>query len=90
MHFMDITRSEVIALTVVLILPAGIAFFLGRRCPRTWLGFLIAIFWIPSLLIVCPPGARATIVGAALWSFVPIIIGFFCGVMRRPLKPHDS
>jgi hypothetical protein len=50
---------------------------------------LVAILWIPSLLLVSPPGARATIIGAALWSFFPIIIGFTCGVMRRPLKPHD-
>ena len=90
MHFFDdITGSEAFALAGILLVPSVIAYLLGQRCSRTWLGLLVAILWLPSLLLFCGPAARATIFGATLLSFFPAIIAFTCGVARRPLKAHD-
>ena len=90
MHFIaGITLPEFFGLVCVLIVPSTIAYLLGRRFSRIWLGLLLAILWLPALLFFCPPAARATIFGATLLSFIPIVISFTCGVARRPLNSND-
>ena len=82
-YLKDITVQEVFGLAVVFIVPSIIGYLLGRHIRRTWLGLLLAIFWIPSLLLFCPVGARAGIVGITMLSFFPILISFTVGAARR-------
>jgi len=59
------------------------AYPLGKRVRPAWIGFLVAVAWLPLLLLGVPPGDRATAFGVLLWSLVPILIGFRWGRADR-------
>jgi hypothetical protein len=88
-YLKDITSQEIFGLALVFTVPSVIGYLFGRHIHRTRIGFLLAILWIPSCLLFCPPTARAAIVGITLLSFLPIIISFTVGVARKPLNEHD-
>jgi hypothetical protein len=81
---LDITFGEIPGLIVVLVVAGAIGYLLGRHCSQGLLGFTLAVLWLPLLPAVAHPTVRATVFGAILISFVPIVIAFTFGRARRP------
>lgn len=83
---MDITVPEALSIIGVISVPSMISYALGRRFSPAWLGLVLSLAWLPLLFIACPPAARATVFGAILLSFIPVVLAFTVGVARRPRK----
>lgn len=86
---MDITLPEVLGLAAVLVVPSAIGYLLARHCSRAWLALVLAFSWLPLLLLVVPPTARATVFASILLSCLPIIAAFAVGRARRPLNRNQ-
>jgi hypothetical protein len=85
----DITMQEVLLLVGACAVPSILAYVLGRRCSRWWIGLLVALLWIPALLLFCPVAARAAVVGSYLWALIPTILCFVYGRWRRLVEIAD-